>query len=427
MKRRIKIFNFILMALAAASMICLVVTPTIKLDFGYHLSSEQIAELARGNDEEKENSGIDFVKLLGEEGVNLDFSFEVRSKMLLKAFKEDARTVVEEEFVKPNVENMVNSLRDPFRQIGRATTKLMFTTYYISYFDAEIAIAQEVVGDTRDVDEVRNAGGLTNAYLEELGVRAYEKAGLGNATVTAVSNEMFDSTNEATRKFNSNGTGVTLVELDESGRGTVRDALVSMFDSMGIIKEDGESLYSFEVVADAFLVDTFEQGEHKDENVETKAARLNTVLANFIRSMLPEESYDMIIMGLKFLFIGLFIFEAIWGFYFIFTLLRTLLAKKKVYTFTGLIFWILGLVQIVLGVGLTVVIAILTNGDVLSKIAGDGGEAASKALASISFSLYTCTFIPSIILLVMVPLTIVYKVNKHKYKKQLKLEAKGAK
>ena len=430
MKKVIRIFNIFLMAIAAGAMIALAVYPTIRLDFGYHLSNEQISEMIGNQPSDSGEHAIDYRELLGEEGVNLNFSFEVKSRVLLKSFSKDARDVVEEEFIKPNVDNMVTSLRDPFRTVSRRTIKLMFVTYYKGYFEGEIEVAKQVVGDTRSNSEIRIAGGLTDEYLQEIGTRAYEKAGLGNSSVTGVADEMFDTTNDATRKFNAANTGVTLIELDEGGRDDVRNAIENMFDTMGMIEPDGESLYSFETVADAFLVDTLEHrsgnsGDEPEENIEEKAARLNDVLNGLIREMVPEESYNGLITGLKFAFIGLFIFEAVWGFYFIFTFVRTVFRKTKVYTFTGPIFWIIGLVQIVLGVGLTIVIAAVTKGNLLSSL--PNGGSAAKTLANLTLELHTCTFIPSIIVLVMIPITIVYGVLKHKYKKQIKAEMKGAK
>ena len=458
MKLVIRIFNIVFMAIAATAMICLLTLPTFKVTLGYKMTPEQMAESFPSGGSSSANSGsstssaksssgantdVDIKKLIGEDGISLDLSVEISPKLLFNSLTGDAQEVIDKEFIEPNVASIVNSLKEPIHKIGKGMVKILFSNYYISLFESEIDQVKN--SDPRSNEDIRIAGGLTNDYFDELAGKTFDAADGANPTVDEVNETMVDCIKEATIKFNNAHTGVTLLDVNEKNKDSISKATREMLKGMNMIKPDDKHIYSISVVMDAMLVDSFSSANNKNsensansanqekaaesENLEEKANKLNKVLGDYIKEMIPTESYETIAKVLKIMLIVLLVFVITWGFYFVYTLLRTLLGRKKIWTFTGPIFWIVGFFQFILGVGLTTAVAVFTSKDFLSQFMGGGSEAsssASEALGNISISIYTSMFVPSILLLILFPTTIVYAVFKGKYKRQLQASEQPA-
>ena len=423
------------MAFALTAVITLLVMPTVRINVGYSMTADQIAQAfpSEGEEGEGSDSGIDFKEMLGDEGISLDLSLSVDSKLLFNSLTGDPQTVIEENFVEPNVKNIAASLKKPLGNIGQGMLKYMVTAFYTKTYESAIDSLKSD-SETRTTKEIRIAGGIDDDYLKGESEDVMTELNKNTATVTSLSNVMFNSLLNGTKKFNNAKVGYTIPEMGEDQRGKVKDTVKEMLDGLGMVKEDGESLYPINIVMDAMIVGVFRESSKteapENETIEQKAAALDKELATFIKGMIPSESYSTLAMVLKIVLIVLLVFVGIWGLLFIYTLLRTLLAKKKVWTMTGPIFWILGLLQIILGIGLTAAVSVLMNSGVLNSIIGNsagssGGEEAASMMAGLKLSIMTSMFIPSIILLIMIPFMIVYAVMKHKYKRELKAAAQA--
>ena len=424
MKLVIRIFNIVFMAIAAAAIVCLLVLPTFKVTLGYKMTPDQMAEAFPSSQSEGDDGEVDIKKLLGDEGITLNLSVEVSPKLLFNSLTGDPQTVIDKQFIEPNVKSIVSSIKEPINKIGTGMIKILFSEYYIELFEKEID-AVKGSSETRTNEQIRNAGGLTDAYFETMAEDTYKGFNVANATVDSANNIMLNSVKAATNKFNSSNAGLTLPPVDENNKDAITDATHEMLDGMGMIKPDGKSIYPLSMVMDAMMVDAFRSSNNEKvpegETLEEKAGKLNSVLADFIKGVIPSDSYSTIAMVLKIILAVLAAFVATWSVHFIFTFIRTIFARNKIWTFTGPIFWILGVIQIILGIGLTVAVGYVMNSGLLSKVAGDSSEAAS-VISNINVSIYTSMFIPSILLIVLIPTSIVYAVFKGKYKRQLKAE-----
>ena len=423
------------MAMAATAIICLLAMPTLKINLGYTLTADQMAESfpSGGSEGSGGENQLDVKEYLGDDGISLDLGLEIKSKLLFSVLSGDPTEAIEKNFVDPNVKNIVAALKAPINKIGKGMVTFMFKQYYINIFENEID-AVKGSSETRTNEEIRIAGGLTDKYLKSLAEKTYDEVDSSKATVTSVHNVIVSSTKEANAKFNKANTGVTIPEFDNQDDADALNATKEMLDSVGMIKDDGESLYPMSVIMDAMLVDAFRETTNSNkegkssapasETLEEKASKLNSVLADFIKELIPEDSYKTVAMVLKIVLAVLVVFIATWAIFFLNTLLRTLLAKKKVWTFTGPIFWILGIIQIILGVGLTIAVAaVMSNASKLTSMMGgseETAEAATNAMANIKISIFTSMFVPSIILLILIPTMIAYGILKGKYKRELK-------
>lgn len=427
MKKIIKLFNYILIAAAALSIISLIMSPTLKVSVAYTVTPAQLAEALPKTDS-SESEGVDVTEVIGEEGITLELSLSADPKFLLSCIGTDSTTAIEQNFIDPNAKNIAQSLRKPLSGIGRGMLKYMFTKFYISSYEKAIDEVK-AEDDARSATEIRNQAGLTDKFLQRYAedlLLATDKKG---ATVTSVNDISFENLVDGTSKFNNANVGVVLPVPDETRRADSHDLTKEMLDTIGMVQSDGESLYPLTLVMDAMLSELFREATKKEGDpepeltIEQKAAQLNDVLIKFLKSMIPAGSYSTIAMIMKIAFFSLVAFAAIWALFLVFTLLRTFIAKVKIWTFTGPIFWILGLIQIILGVVLTGIISLALSSNILSSMGGAPTSEASDVINNLKITIATATFVPSIILLIMIPAMIVYAVLVHKYKSGIRSDS----
>lgn len=427
MKKIIKLFNYILIAAAALSIISLIMSPTLKVSVAYTVTPAQLAGALPKTDS-SESEGVDVTEVIGEEGITLELSLSADPKFLLSCIGTDSTTAIEQNFIDPNAKNIAQSLRKPLSGIGRGMLKYMFTKFYISSYEKAIDEVK-AEDDARSATEIRNQAGLTDKFLQRYAedlLLATDKKG---ATVTSVNDISFENLVDGTSKFNNANVGVVLPVPDETRRADSHDLTKEMLDTIGMVQSDGESLYPLTLVMDAMLSELFREATKKEGDpepeltIEQKAAQLNDVLIKFLKSMIPAGSYSTIAMIMKIAFFSLVAFAAIWALFLVFTLLRTFIAKVKIWTFTGPIFWILGLIQIILGVVLTGIISLALSSNILSSMGGAPTSEASDVINNLKITITTATFVPSIILLIMIPAMIVYAVLVHKYKSGIRSDS----
>ena len=426
MKTVLRIFNLFFMAFALAAITCLLVMPTIEIKLHYNMTSEQVANLLPK--QEGSESTVDYKELLGDEGLNIDLGVKLPAKALLKSITEDANTVINEEIIDPNVYSLTDSMRTTLFSMGTSVLKYAVSTALPKLFDNLIEQAQPEE-DTRTPAEIRAEVGMDNQYFATLSTRIIDTIRDQNPTVTSVNNVVCDSMNEAIEKLNQQNEYFQIPPMSEDDKQNAREMTVGMLNTMDMVKSDNESLYPFATVVDSLVVATFRSSNNEtapeNETIEQRAEQLKPTVSSYIKNMMPSESYDTIALFLKIVLGVIALFTLVWAVYFLNTFFRTIFARQKVWTFSGPIFWLMGIIQIALGVGITVAGSVLLNGTTLANMIGNTGDAAKAAemISGLNVSITTCTLIPSIILLVMIPTTITYFVFKQKYKKQLKLNA----
>ena len=433
MKLIIRIFNIVFMAISAAAIILLFAAPAINVGVNYKVTAEQIETIFKqtsssaDEDTKKIIESIDIPEALGGESIDVGLSLRLTSKALARSVNGDYKTVIDEEFVDPNVQGLIDSLTDPLHKIVKGVIKQLLPSILIEELDK--LIEENKGEETRSAAELREFAGLNNAYFKQLSEILFNALDRDDATVDSLSTVLFDELSAAVNKLRDADLGFEMPEIDSTYKSSLTATLESVLDEIGLLKEDGEHIYSLNVIIDGTIVNLIEQsksesgsGSASGETMEEKAARLEPVLSDLIKSFLTEDVYNTIGKVLAIIFFVLIGFAAIWAFLFIYTLFRTIFASKKFYTFTGPLFWIAGVIQLVLGVGITIATSIILNGNYLSQM---GGEAAEFA-KNLSISIITSFFVPSIFVLLMFPLSITYGVFKHKYKKQLKAERLAA-
>ena len=418
MKTIIRIFNIVFVAISALAIVLLVALPTVSVNVSYPITAAQLTKVVPENETTKD---INFEEALGGEKIVIGLSLSVTPSALGAAVSGNSKEVIDKEFIDPNINNVTNTLRDPIHRVAKGVAKQLLVKVLIQQF--EDIINDNKGEDSRTAAQIRNASGLDDNYFKGFTEDLFVTIDKPNATVSGAVDVMFDKLSDAVNKISHESSGIEIPNIDSSYKSSLQSSLVTVLDDANLLKEDGETLYSFDIIIDALLVDILRQSKNEvgkeGETMEEKAAELQPTLAKLIKGVFSEDMYNTMALVLKVMLIVLIVLIVIWAFFLVFTLLKTILGRKKMWTFTGPHFWIAGVIQLVLGVGITIATSILLSGDNLSRIMPEG---MSNPLSGISASLVTCCFIPSILVIIMIPLTIVYTVFKHKVKVDYKKE-----
>ena len=419
MKTIIRIFNIVFVAISALAIVLLVALPTVSLNVSYTITAEQITKVIPENETTKD---IDFKEVLGGEKIVIGLSLSVTPKALGASVTGNSKEVIDKEFIDPNIESVTNTLRDPIHRVAKGVAKQLLVKVLIQQF--EDIINENKGEDSRSATQIRNASGLDDNYFKGFTEELFVTIDKPNATISGAVDVMFDKLSDAVTRISQESSGIEIPEIDSTYKSSIQSSLITVLDDANLLKEDGETLYSFDTIIDGLLVDLLRQSGSgneapEGETMEEKAAQLQPTLAKLIKGVFTDEMYDVMATVLKVMLIVLIVLIAVWAFFLVFTLLKTILGRKKMWTFTGPHFWIAGVIQLVLGIGLTIATSVLLSSTALANMMPSGSE---NALAGISASVVTSCFIPSILVLIMIPLTIVYLVFKHKVKVEYKKE-----
>lgn len=409
MTKIIRFLNFIYIILAAASITLFCTLPVAKVGVDAVIDNDQITELL------KTIPGAENLtthEIFGDEKISTSVNLDISTQILFHSFKSDAEQVVEDNFITPNIKNIVTSLKNPINKVA-------------------VAVLKNTAKQTLK-QQIENAGGsVSEDELNKATEAVYEEITKEGATVDSVAEVIKEQIDDLV-------TGSD-VPLDD-----IKQQLQEELEKYGAIKEDG-TIENIDILTSAFLYDLLsdpnnplngggsgeeeESSEAKyvvanapdpnDKTVEEKAAEVQDLLAKQIRQRLPEGFSSVIVSIGKGMLFGLIIFIGTWGFVLLFTLLRTF-RKKKCYTWVGTWFWPIGLIQVVCGVGMTIVSKFAFK--LVQKVGGSITGSAATIFDNMDFTITSSAFIPSIFFLCMIPLAIIYHIFKKKLKKQIKID-----
>jgi undecaprenyl pyrophosphate phosphatase UppP len=148
--------------------------------------------------------------------------------------------------------------------------------------------------------------------------------------------------------------------------------------------------------------------ELEQKTGETIPDYADRLLEMFVLDKMPEVFYQAVGYVSLGLFIGLFVFAGIWALLIVITLLKTI--SKKPWTFFGPWFWLVGLVELFLGFGITA----------LARFALPKLDISQFGLPISAVDAYVRTYalVPSILFVASIALAIVYQVFKSLAKKE---------
>lgn len=426
MKLVLKIFNIIILAMSAIAGIFLFATPTISLASRVSFDVAKFSEFVPTSATYGEN--IDIPALIGTDTIQLGVNFRVTLPEASKFFNKD-RDLINEKLIGQNMEEIVNTLHEPIDLISeytiRAVMKNLIKSTITTYVEEAKHTYETNYGTTisATAEEIMDEVGIDDAYFTSFANNLYDASNIDGTTTDAVSQVLFNQIDEALALAEDSGM-VDASSFGDETKAQVKNFLVSGYTEMDLVNEDN-TIKPIGSIAYIYLTkfvkeqcaSTVDPASLERQTGETMAQYSDRLLAIWVYSIIPDVTYDIISYVMLGLFIGLFIFAILWVVLFTITLVR-MFSNQKPWTIFGPWFWILGPLQILLGVAITVA------GKFYLPTAPIYG--AIPMVSEAIFALRTYALVPSLIFIAMIPVGIVYAILRSIYKNKMKQQQMGA-
>lgn len=351
---------------------------------------------------------IDIPTLLGTDSIYVGLKFSLDAQGIMD-MKDGNKEKIDDALISKNLQETIAMLHEPVDLITdftiRANIKRLVAEQVATNVDGAVKAYNEKAGTNNKTEEVMEEVGIDDAYFSNFADSLYGAANSDGATVDYVNEVLLDQVNEALARAKKSGVADTS-SFGEDQKQALSDSFMGVFSSLNLIEEDGVHLKKISAIAYMYLAD-YLKGQLKEshdeavlnrqagENDEQYADRL---LELFIEDKMPDLFYKIVGYVSLGLFIGLFVFAGVWAILLLITLIKTF--TKKPWTIFGFWFWIVGIVELIIGFGLTAITRL-----VLSKFdVSQFGLPIKQVLVSIK----TYALIPSILFVVMIVVGIVY-------------------
>ena len=423
MKTIIRIFNILILVLSALATASLFLTPTFVLHSKITLSTDSFSKMIPEN---TYTGPIDAAKILGTSeinvGINVNFTFNDVSQSL-----SIDKNTINEKIINENINSVAETFYEPIDIVTEYTVRTVVKKIVKDEIKKQIenARTQYAIDSGSTAEEIMEEVGMTDQYFVNFAKSLYDAANEINATLGSFTNTLFWQIDEAVKKAET-GTGGVAIDSSKFGddkKEEIKNGFINILNDLKMIvkdttvPEDEQKLVRVSHLAYTFLStylslqlenkvsDPNELVRKADESILDYTKRL---LNMYVENLLPNTFYQIIGYFSLAVFIGIFVFALIWVILFLITIIR--MFSSKPWTIFGPWFWIIGSLQIILGVGLTV-----TGKFILPKF--------NIPLGNIPISSFvvvprTFAFIASLIFVFMIFFAIVYAIFRHKAKVQ---------
>ena len=424
MKTVLRIFNLIIMALAGVAAAFLFMPPVMSFNSNIAISTTKFAEFVPNTTYTED---IDIVSLLGTDSIHVGVQFSLNMDDV-KAIMGGSRERINECLINKSVNDIVSTFHEPIDLITEYSVKSIMRSTIKDQIKQQVQAGidnyEEKSGQTvpSTAEEIMEESGMDDTFFQNFTLALYDALNADGATVESASNVLYQQIDEAlamaedTEMVDSSSFG------DET-KTTVQNNLVSILTELKLIY-DGNKIKKISEVAYVYLSDfvktelngKVDPSELEQQATETNGDYADRLLNLYVITLLAQTPaiYDVISYTTYALYIGLFVFAALWALLIIITLIKTF--TKKPWTVFGPWFWIIGGLQLVLGIGLTVLGKI-----VLPRI---DISALNLPLTSVVLAPRTYALIPSIIFGACIVIAFVYGFFKRSVKRSIKEENK---
>lgn len=408
MKVAVRIFNFIIMAVALASMVFLFMPPAFSFNSNIALDLNTFAKFVPETTYTKD---IDLVKLLGTDEIQVSIKFSMDAQGISKVM-DGNRDNINSYIVESNIDDMLGILHEPVDLITDYSIRTVIKSTIKEEITKQVEEAAQKANSSATAEDIMQSVGINDSYFTNFANALYDSANQDNSTVESVTNVLYEQIDEAMDKAQEFGGGEEIVNpgYTEDTKDQIQENLVTILDQMKLVDSEGHikkiSQISYIYLAE-YLHGELQKKGSSSETIDQKAGEsspdyADRLLKTYVLMQMPDAFYQIVGYVSLGLFIGLFVFAFIWLFLFVFTLIKTF--TKKPWTMFGPWFWIIGLLQPVLGIGL-----IVFGKFIFPKI---NFSAAGLPLKSVIIAPRTYALIPSMIFIGCIFLAIVYLIIK---------------
>ena len=414
MKIVIRVLNVIIMAISVAAGIFLFMPPAFSFNSKVTVNVSTFSQFVPQTEYSKD---IDIPTLLGTDSIYVGLKFQLDAQGIMD-MKDGDKEKIDESLISKNLEEAINMLHEPVDLITdftiRANIKRLVSEQVTTNVDQAVQTYNQKAGVNNKTEDVMEEVGIDDAYFTNFANALYDAANSDGATVDYVNEVLLDQVNEALARAKKSGVADTS-SFGDSQKQALSDSFMSVFSSLNLIEDDGVHLKKISAIAYMYLASYLKgelAGSHDAATLERQAGEndekyADRLLELFIKDKMPDIFYKIVGYVSLGLFIGLFVFAGVWAILLLITLIKTF--TKKPWTMFGFWFWIVGIVELVVGFGLTAITRIVLSNFDVSKF----GLPISRVLVSIK----TYALVPSILFVVMIVIGIVYGFIKRACKK----------
>lgn len=426
MKLIIRVFNIVIMALAAVATIFLFASPAFyfnsRIDLDVKTFSQFVPETTYSKD-------IKIEELLGTDTIHVRIKFNL-SASNLNEIMDGNRDDINDKIINDNVKDMLEILHEPVDLITdfsiRSILKSTIKTEVTKQVDDAKKRYEEKSHQTSPstTEDIMLDAGMDDAYFTRFANAFYDEANSDGATIDSVNDVLYEQIDEALTKAKKSGAKIDTTEFNEEIKTSIKENIEPIFQQLNLLESDGHlkkiSQISY-LYLSSFLKDELNgKSGVKEVELEQKSGESipdysDRLLGIYVCTQMPDVFYTAVGYISLGLFIGLFVFTGIWVFLFVWTLIKTF--TKKPWTFFGPIFWLVGLLQLVLGLGLTVAGRVVLPKLLDSTI---NLKDLNLPISDLAIAPRTYALVPSILYLVCIVVAIVYVVFKSIAKSEYK-------
>ena len=355
MKLVLRIFNLLIVAASVATIILLFTLPAFTFNSNVGID---LIKLSKFVPESEYSKDIKLDELLGTDTIHVGIKFRLSIDDLHKTMGND-RDTINKLIISDNVHDIYETVTEPVNLITEYTIRTVIKNLVKSEVKDYIDNALEGTGSGSTADDIMNEVGLNEDYFTGFSDALYNVANSG-ATVGEATDVLYAQIDEAIALADGTGQIDTSV-FTEADKDNIKDVLVDALNELKLINPDDTIVKVSEIpyvyFSEYLKKELDGKVEHESELAKGIAENNHDytyrLLNLFVVTNMPDAFYNVVSYVSLGLFIGLFVFAGIWAIMIVFTLFRTL-SKKKPWTFMGPLFWIAGVLEILLGLGLTI-------------------------------------------------------------------------
>lgn len=450
MKAVLRIFNLLYIALAAVACVALLTRPIVRIDATVRLPKEEAAKVLEENIGAEDLTRADYEKAL-EPSLDKDGYFIIPLENInvpaAYTISKDASEItnVLTKQVQENVDKIVKSLTPTIKELAKLMAKSAGKSAI------KDSISQQIKGTSSESSEqIMERCGINDQYIENMTDNVMDNL-LGNPSkgiepvknVDELMSTISGNVNEVCHKLaNGDVEGFPKDETELQSKisamnNDIEKQLKDQLLEAKLCDEQG-NITDIEKVVDEFLADAI-QKIIDEGNKETRAKPIlradassqeeqESKLAIKIRELLNQQIEKFNINGIveQYWFIPLLMTLGLmlpWLIFILITIIRSL-RKGKIWTKSWVVF-VFAAIQVITGIAIYLLTARFMSQ--FLEILPIPDNPTTEIIKASTLTVETSAFIPSILYLVMIPLTIAYMIIAHKVKKQYKADKKEKK
>lgn len=403
MKLIVRILNFVIMGLSLAAAVLLFAKPAFSFNSNIALDVKKLSSFVP---ETQYTKDIDIVNSLGTDEIQVAIKFSLNLGGVAKSMGGNRQTI-NDSIVSKNVDDIVTTMHEPVDLITDYSIRSIIKSTIKDEITKQIDAAKTGSGST--AQEIMDESGIDDKYFTNFAFELYNSTNEDGATTESVSNVLYWQIDEAINKAQQSGQPIDTTKYKDK-LNDISTNMTKVLTDLKLVKSDGTLVKLSEVsyfYLSTYLKDELVKQGQDPVPLEQKAGETipqyaDRLITTYVLTQMPDAFYKTVGGVCVGLFIGIFLFTGIWLFLFGWTLFKSL--TKKPYTFFGPIFWAVGSLQLVLGLGLTIF-----GKFIFPTIKFNMGQIPIK---SIILAPRTYALVPSILFLVAIPLAVIYLIFK---------------